>query len=383
MIERTGRLARLLTSAEQLREQTLGSQAGLVDSEARLPVETLARLWDQGFLTLFIPREYDGQGASLLEAALVVEELARGCPSTALLVVIQSLGTLPILIAASPDQKQKWLNSIVHSRKLLSFALSEPEGDDSRETRATREADHFLLSGRKALVTNAGEADWLIVFAATDPQAGLKAGLSAFLLERGAPGLLLARTEPRLGLRGLPPADLVLDACAVSPDQMIGPLGQGYALADSSLQPAGVLLAALAVGLMQATKDLLRQTPSLARLVSGEQKSHPAEHLLAEIAMTLEAGRALTYQAAGDWEAGWTATAESQEGGPKLLAAHAKCFATDSAVRVLQAAIELSGPTALLRDHPLSRLLRDAQCLPVLLRPNPSQRKTIARSLLK
>jgi len=297
--------------------------------------------------------------------------------------VIQSLGTLSILLAGSPDQKQKWLSEIVHCRKLLAFALSEPEADDSQETRATREADHFLLSGRKALVTNAGEADWLIVFAATDPQAGLKAGLSAFLLERGAPGLLLARTEPRLGLRGLPPADLVLDACAVSPDQMIGPLGQGYALADSSLQPAGVLLAALAVGLMQSAKDLLRQNPSLARLASGEQKSHPAEHLLAEIAMTLEAGRALTYRAASDWEAGWTATAEGKEGEPKLLAAHAKCFATDSAVRVLQAAIELSGPTALLRDQPLSRLLRDAQCLPVLLRPNPSQRKTIARSLLR
>src|SRR4030042_299368 len=110
MIERTGRLARLLTSAEQLREQTLGPQAGLVDSEARLPVETLAKLWDQGFLTLFVPREFDGQGASLLEAGLVVEELARGCPSTALLVVIQCLSTLPILIAGPPDQKQQWLS---------------------------------------------------------------------------------------------------------------------------------------------------------------------------------------------------------------------------------------------------------------------------------
>jgi len=375
MFEKTGRLARLLSSAEQIRGELLSPKAAMVDAEARIPVETLAELWEQGFLSVLAPREFDGQGASLLEATLLIEEIARGCASTALLVVIQCLGTLPILIAASPDQKEKWLKEIVHGRKLLAFALSEPEGDDPRETRAEREGEKFLLSGRKAFVTNAGEADWLVVFAATDPGAGLKSGISAFVLERGAAGLHLARTEPRLGLHGLPPADLVFDACAVNPDQMIGPLGQGYSLADSALQPAGVLLAGLAVGLMQSAVDFLREDSALARLAANEAKSHPSEHLLAEIAMTLSASRALTYRAAGAWEAG--------EGEFKLLSPQAKCLATESAVKVLQAAIELKGQTALLADQPLSRLLRDAQCLPVLLRPNPSQRKAIARTLMK
>lgn len=382
MIERTGRLARLLSSAEQLRRELLSPQAGRVDAEARIPVETLAQLWDQGFLSLFVPREYDGQGASLLEGALVVEELARGCPSTALLVVIQCLGTLPLVLAAVTEQKQKWLPELVHQRKLMAFALSEPEGDETQETRAVRQDGQFIISGRKSLITNAAEADRLIVFAATDPQAGLKAGLSAFLLERGAPGVLVARAEPRLGLRGLPAADLVLDACSLGPEQLLGTVGQGYALADAALQPAGVLVAALALGLMQSAVEVLRQNPSLARLGAAEQKSHPAEYLLSEIAMTLEAGRALTYQAAGEWAAGWTPPLDPA-GVPKPIAAHAKCFVTDSAIRVLQWAIELSGPSAILRDHPFSRLLRDAQCLPVLIRPNPSQRKTIARSLLK
>ena len=382
MLEKTGRLARLLSAAEQIRREVLTPQAALVDAEARVPVETLARLWEQGFLSLLVPREFDGQGASLLEATLLVEELARGCVSTALLVVIQALGTLPILLAAGPGQKETWLKEIVHGRKLLAFALSEPEGEDLRESRADREADSYRLTGRKALISNASEADWLVVFAATDSGAGLKAGLSAFLLERGAAGLHLARTEPRLGLRGLPPADLVFDACTVGADRLLGIPGQGYSLAENSLQAGGVLLAGLAVGVMQSAVDRLREEGILARVAAGEGKSHPSEHLAAEIALTLEAGRALAYRAAGAWD---LSAAESGAAGGefKRLGSHAKVFATEAAVRVLQAALELKGPAGLLSDHPLSRLLRDAQCLPVLLRPNPSQRKAIARSLLK
>jgi len=383
MLEKTGRLARLLSAAGQIRQEVLTPKAALVDAEARISVETLARLWDQGFLSLLVPREFDGQGASLLEATLLIEELARGCPSTALLVVIQALGTLPILLAAAPEPKEKWLKEIVHGRKLLAFALSEPEGEDPRESRADREEDSYRLIGRKAFVTHASEADWLVVFATTDSAAGLKSGLSAFLLERGAAGLHLARTEPRLGLRGLPPADLVFDACTVSADHLIGIPGQGYSLAENSLLAAGILLAGLAVGVMQSAVDRLQEEGILAQIAAGEAKSHPSEHLAAEIALTLEAGRALAYRAAGAWDLSAGESGSAGAGDFKRLGAHAKCFATEAAVRVLQAAMELKGQAGLLSDHPFSRLLRDAQCLPVLLRPNPSQRKMIARSMLK
>jgi len=383
MLEKTGRLARLLAAAEQIRKEVLTPKAAVVDAEARVPVETLGRMWDQGFLSLLVPRESDGQGASLLEATLLVEELARGCSSSALLVVIQCLGTLPILLAAAPGQKEKWLKEIVHGRKLLAFALSEPEGEGPAESRADLEAGNYRLAGRKAFVTNAGEADWLIVFAATDSGAGLKSGLSAFLLERGAAGLHLARTEPRLGLRGLPPADLVFDACTVAADGVIGTPGAGYALAENSLSAGCILLAGLATGVMQAAVDRLREEGIPARPALQEGKNHPSEYLLSEIAMTLEASRALAYRAAGAWDL--SAGASGPAGGYdfKGLSLTAKCFTTEAAVRVLQAAMELKGQAGLLHDHPLSRLLRDAQCLPVLLRPNPSQRKVIARSLLK
>jgi alkylation response protein AidB-like acyl-CoA dehydrogenase len=379
MIGMTGRMARLVSDAEQTARDTVSQAAQAMEAEREIPPQVLDRLWEKGFLTLLVPKDYQGQGASFMEMVRVIEVLSEASASVGLLVMLQGLGLIPLVQYASDEQKERWFHKVVHERKFLAFALSEPgafEDEKITETRAVREEEGYLITGRKVFVSRGGEADLVVVFAVTDPEAGLEKGLSAFVLEKGTQGFLLAGEARRPGLAAVPWCEYLFEECRVSESQRLGKEGQGYSIAARALIQAGPLLAATAVGLMQRALEFsiesIRKRGSDWRALNEFQ---PVEILLAEMSVELEASRAITYRAAEAFDEG----AASYFG----LSRHAKTFATQTALSVIERAIELFGNYGVLYEFPLRGMLDEALVLKGMLGANTLQRVAMVRELLR
>jgi alkylation response protein AidB-like acyl-CoA dehydrogenase len=376
----TQRMARLLGKAKEIAGVSAAmSERGMTAADEEMPADVLERLWEAGFMSLFVPREFEGMGAGFLEAARVIEALSEGSASTGLVVLLQCLGTLPILQYGDEVQKEKWLKKIVHERKLLAFALSEPGvfGEEKvTETRAEKKDKGYMINGQKVFVSRGADADLVVVFAVTDPKAGLDKGLSAFLVEKGAPGFMLAGEATRSGMRYVPWSNLRFEGCKVSQDQMIGKKSQGYQMAARALLEAGPLLGAAAAGGMHSA---IRFCSKMIREQGQEWQAmdefQPVEVSLADMAVGLETSRSIVYRAA---EALDESAAEYSR-----LSKIAKSYATDTAVSVVEKGIEMFGNYGVLNDFPLKRMLDEAIALKGMLGANTLHRAAIVRDVLK
>jgi acyl-CoA dehydrogenase len=348
-----------------------------VDATGTFPQASYDALRAAEFHAPHIPEKYGGAGADALATCLVIEEVARACASTSLIPAVNKLGTMPLLLAASEEVKARYLPPVAAGEALFSYGLSEREaGSDtaSMKTRAVPVGDGWVLSGQKSWITNAGVSEYYTVMAVTDPEAGSR-GITAFVVEASDEGFSLGAPERKLGIRGSPTRELLLDRCPLPGDRIVGEPGHGLQIALQTLDHTRVTIGAQAVGIAAGALDVatayVKERRQFGRAVAEFQG---VQFMLADMAMKLEAARQLVYRAA--------AASEREESALSFLGAAAKCFASDVAMEITTDAVQLLGGYGYTRDHPVERMMRDAKVTQIYEGTNQIQRLVIARQLL-
>jgi len=373
----TKRMAELRESAVEA-AGVLRGKAVRTDETGELHPAMLELLWERGFMTMRVPKDFGGCGWSLPECCLAVEELARGCGAAALMVLLQAMAASAVRKHVGDKQKKEWFDRMVNGRQVCAFALSEPApGNEGRAevTTAKKRKTEYLIQGRKTFVSGARDADMVIVFAITNRRAGLKKALSAFMVPAGTTGMLPGLELSRSGLRGVPAVELVFEGCRVGVKALLSRQGAGYAVAKDALIESAPLAAALCCGLLaEAFECTLALVKAARPSASPLSESQPLELSLADMSSLLDAGRALAWSAAGAVE----------EGLPEAerLARESKWTASEGAVEGIDSAVRLLGIEGSLRGSTLERLSRDARSAQLLLGPNHIHRIEVARKLL-
>jgi alkylation response protein AidB-like acyl-CoA dehydrogenase len=349
-----------------------------VDENARFPEEAAEALRAADFHAPHVPEEYGGAGADALATVIVIEEVARACASTSLIPAVNKLGSLPLLLAASEEVKQRYLPPVAAGDSMFSYCLSEPEaGSDaaSMKTRAVLDGDSYVLNGVKRWITNAGVSDFYTVFAVTDPDARSK-GISAFVVEKSDDGVSFGAPEKKLGIKGSPTREVYFDDVRIPAGRMIGDPGTGFGTAMATLDHTRVTIAAQALGIAQGALDYalgyVKERKQFGKAIAEFQG---LQFMLADMGMKIEAARQLTYAAA----------ARSERGDKDLtyFGAAAKCFASDVAMAVTTDAVQLLGGYGYTHDYPVERMMRDAKITQIYEGTNQVQRIVMARQLLK
>ncbi len=339
------------------------------------PIKALAQA---DLFGLVIPEEYGGLGWGTMALCLAVEHLSKYCPGVATTYAASFLGAYPILLFGSKAQKEKYLPEVAAGRKLCAFALTEPQaGSDAAaiRTRAEHDGEHYVLNGIKQWITNGGIADIYIVIALTDPKKGAR-GASAFIVEKGDPGFVVGRKEKKMGLRASVTTELFFTHCRIPKDRLLGREGLGFIVAMKTLDYARVGVGAQAVGLAQGAMELaLKHARTRIQFGQPIYNFQAVSHTFAEMAMRIEAARALVYQTARHLDSG-----AKEISGPSAMA---KAFATDVAMWVAERAVQMMGGYGYMRDYGAEKFMRDAKCLQIYEGTNEIQRNVIARELLK
>jgi len=352
--------------------------AAEADETGEFPKASYEALRSSDFHAPHIPVEYGGAGADALATAIVIEEVARACGSSSLIPAVNKLGTMPLILSASHELKQKYLPKVASGEGMFSYCLSEPEaGSDaaSMTTRAVRDGDFWVLNGVKRWITNAGVSEYYTVFAVTDPAARSR-GISAFVVEKSDPGVSFGAPEKKLGIKGSPTREVYFDNVRIPADRMIGAEGTGFATAMKTLDHTRVTIAAQAIGIAQGALDFaigyVKERKQFGKPVADFQG---VQFMLADMGMKLEVARQMTYVAAGKSERG--------DADLTYFGAAAKCFASDAAMEITTDAVQLLGGYGYTRDYPVERMMRDAKITQIYEGTNQVQRIVMARQLLK
>ena len=349
------------------------------DREHRFPEEIIRELGEMGLLGVLVEERYGGAGIGKASYAVVVEELARVCPSTAVTVsVTNSVCCWPIAEFGSEEQKQRFLPELAGGGCLGGFGLTEPgSGSDaaSLRTTAARDGDEWVLNGEKAWITNAGVAGYFVVMAKSDPERG-KRGISAFVVPADAPGLKVGTPENKLGLRASRTAPLVFEECRIPADNLLGEEGEGFYIALATLDHSRLGIAAQAVGIQQRALELACEYARDREQFGVPIARHQAiQFKIAEISTSLAAARVLTRQAAA-------AADENRPAAPRL-AAEAKLFAAEAANRACYEALQIHGGNGFCEEYEIARLYRDVRVTTIYEGTSEIHRLVIARHLLR
>jgi alkylation response protein AidB-like acyl-CoA dehydrogenase len=359
-------------------ESELRPIAAKIDAEERIPPEILRKMGELGFYGIPYPEEWGGAGLDTLSSALVVEEIARVCGSTALTVAAHiSLGTYPLFKYGTPAQKEKYLRGLVTGEYIGAFGLTEASaGSDAGGTRTTavRDGDFWVLNGTKNWITSGGIARTVILAARTTKDKGVK-GISAFLLEHPTPGFTVAKDEQKLGVRGSQTVELSLRDVRVPAGALLGEVDKGFSIFLDTLDGGRIGIGALSVGLAQGVFEL-----SIEYAKTRQQFGQPIGNfqglswILSDMAVRIEAARQLV----------WNAARLRDAGRPyKKEAAMAKLFASEAAMWVTTKAIQVHGGNGYSREYPVERFFRDAKLMEIGEGTSEIQRTVIARELLK
>ncbi|MBB5788389.1 acyl-CoA dehydrogenase family protein [Jiangella mangrovi] len=366
------------SAVRELCTDKVAPHAAEADETGTFPQASYDALRSADFHAPHIPEEYGGAGADALATCIVIEEIARACASSSLIPAVNKLGTMPLLLAASPSVLQKYLPPVAAGQAMFSYGLSEREaGSDtaSMTTRAVRDGDGWVLSGQKSWITNAGVSQYYTVMAVTDPSAGSR-GITAFVVESTDEGFSFGAPERKLGIKGSPTRELLFDRCWIPSDRVVGDLGQGLKIALRTLDHTRVTIGAQAVGIaagaVAAATAYVQERQQFGRPIADFQG---VQFMLADMAMKTEAARQMVYRAA--------AASERDESSLGFLGAAAKCFASDVAMQVTTDAVQLFGGYGYTRDYPVERMMRDAKITQIYEGTNQIQRMVMARQLLK
>jgi len=362
----------------QFCDERIAPRAARTDATGEYDWEAFKLLVSMELPALGIPADYGGTGADLVTQAIATEELARACASTSLMFLISKLGMLPVMNFGSEELKQTYLPRIASGQSQASYGLSEADaGSDvaSMTTRAVRDGDHYVITGTKQWITNAGISDLYLVFAKTDPSAGHR-GISAFLVEADW-GVQVVKYEHKMGIKGSPTGALVFDEMRVPATHLVGQEGQGFYIAMHTLDRSRPTIGAQAVGIAQGALDYatgyMKERKAFGRPIAELQG---LQFMVADMGMKLEAARGLVYRACAMVDDG------DPRGELSKIGAMAKAFASDVAMQVTTDAVQLLGGYGYTTEFPVERMMRDAKITQIYEGTNQIQRVVIARKLL-
>ena len=356
----------------------IAPRAAEIDRTGEFPEDIRQLLAAQDVLALPFPVEHGGVGGDLLTICLAIEQIARACATSSLILIVQELGSLPLLIAGSPEQQARWFPDLAAGRTLAAFGLTEPEaGSDaaSIRTRAVADGDSYVITGTKRFITNGSVAGLITVFAVTDPDAPRHRRLSCFAVEVPAEGFRVERLEHKLGIRGSPTAELSFNGVRVPAANRIGAEGDGFGIAMATLDRSRPGVAAQAVGISQGALDVAaayaRERKQFGQRIGDFQM---IAAMLADMDAQTEAARQLLYTACAVIEAGDADAAR--------WSAMCKLVAGDTAMRVTTDAVQVLGGYGYIDEFPVERMMRDAKITQIYEGTQQVQRLVIARALL-
>jgi alkylation response protein AidB-like acyl-CoA dehydrogenase len=363
-----------------LARERIAPRAAEIDASHEFPWDVVELYRENGVFGLFHEEEFGGLGTGVLLSLVAIEEVAKVCATSALILAVQELGSLGLKLAGSAEQRERYLPRLASGEWLGAYALTESgSGSDSAAMRTTArlEGDAYVLDGSKRFITNAGVAQLYTVFAKTDLAAG-HAGISAFLVEADTPGFAVARLEPKLGIAGSTTGELVFDSCRVPAANLLGAEGEGFPIAMRILDRSRPGVAAQALGIAQGATDY-----ALEYAKTRETMGRPiAEHQLiqaklADMETECEAARGLLYRFGQMVDAGVD--------GPELTkaSAMAKLKCGDVAMAVTTEAVQILGGYGYIKEYPVERFMRDAKITQIYEGTQEIQRLVIAREMLK
>ncbi len=359
------------------KEKILPARAEL-DEKGEFPWEILKVLAEVGLFGVYIPEEYGGLGFGNLENCLVVEELSKVCIGVSVSFAASGLGTYPILLFGSEEQKKKYLPDIAAGTRLAAFGITESSaGSDSASIRTTakKDGDKYIINGVKQWITNAGEAEVYSFIAKTDPKKGPR-GASAFIIEKGNEGFSFGAKENKLGIRASATRELIFEDCVIPAENLIAREGMGFIVAMKNFDQTRTGIAAQAVGLAAGALNETIMYAHERKTFGKSIISHQAvQHMLANMATEIEAARALTYQSARYCDSGAKDMSK--------YSSMAKLFASDVCMKVTTDAVQIFGGYGYMKEYPVEKMMRDAKILQIYEGTNQIQRNVIGQFLIK
>lgn len=365
------------TAREITNEKIIPVRAEL-DEKNQFPREILQDIAKADLFSIFVPEEYGGFGGGCFEIVLALEELARGCVGVATSFAASALGIFPVLIAGSEEQKQKYMPDIASGKRWAAFGLTESNaGSDASGIRTTAilDGDEWVLNGTKQWITNGGESQIYTIIALTDPKKGAR-GASIFVVEDGDPGFSYGKKEDKMGIRSSSTRELILKDCRIPQDRLVGRRGTGFITVMKTLDMSRPGIASLGIGLAQAALDeavtYAKQRVQFGKPIISFQA---VQHILADMAIQLEAARSLVY-----------AAAKHIDVHPKdmsKVSSMCKVFATDMAMKVTTDAVQVLGGYGYMKEYPVEKMMRDAKILQIYEGTNQIQRNVVGQELNK
>ena len=370
----------ILETVRRIADRQLRPEAAELDATGAFPQRALETFAQNGLLNPLLPAEYGGVGTSFLTFSLILEEIAKACASSALLLIAQADGMLPILHGGSPELKKRFLDRLGGDSPLVTaLAATEPSaGSDllSMRTRADKKGDRYVVNGQKCFITNGSVADFFVLYAFTDTKKKTR-GISAFVVEKGTPGLVYGKNENKMGMRGSVNSELFFEDMQIPEENRIGKEGQGFSNLMNTLGMSRMFCASQAVGLAQAALD---EAVAYAgqRIQFGKPLGalSPIQFMVAEMTAAVEASRLLTREAAQLFDA-------RDEARAGVYAAMAKFTASDTAMRVTTDAVQILGGYGYMKDYPVERMMRDAKLTQIYTGTNQIMRLVVGRSILQ
>ncbi len=364
--------------ARQIAEEHILPVRAELDETGEFPWDIMKNLAQADMFRVFIPEQYGGLGTGALELCLVVEELSRICLGVSTTYAANALGTYPILLFGNEEQKQKYLPDIAEGKRLVAFALTEPNaGSDAGgiQTVATKDGDYYILNGRKQWITNGGEAEIYTVIALTDKSKGAR-GASAFIVEKGTPGFSFGKKENKMGIRASATRELIFEDCRIPKENLLGKEGMGFIVAMKTLDQSRVGVGAQGVGVAQgAFEEAAKFAKQRIQFGQPVISFQAVQHMLADMAIQIEAARALVYSVARYIDSGAKDITKAS--------AMAKTFATDVAMKVTVDAVQVMGGSGYMKEYPVEKMMRDAKILQIYEGTNQIQRNVIGQAIIK
>jgi alkylation response protein AidB-like acyl-CoA dehydrogenase len=362
----------------QLADERIAPRAAEIDATSEFPWDLKQLLAEQDLLGTGFEERHGGTGLDGIGQAIVVEEIARADATTSLIPIIQKLGALPIMLAGSDEQKDRYFPRLATGEWLPAFALTEAgAGSDvaAMRMRASRDGDDYVLNGTKRFITHGSIANVLTVFALTDPEAGGRKGMSGFIVETETPGFSVARLEHKMGIRGSPTAELNFDDVRVPAANRLGEEGDGFKIAMATLDRSRLAIAAQAVGIAQGATDAALGYAAERRQFEGRIVDFQAiQFMLADMASRTEAARQLVYVA--------SARVDDEDPNLAYWTSAAKLIAGDTAMQVTTDAVQVFGGYGYVTEYPVERMMRDAKITQLYEGTQQIQRLVIARRLM-
>ncbi|MGD2278876.1 MAG: acyl-CoA dehydrogenase family protein [Candidatus Omnitrophota bacterium] len=362
----------------QIAEEKIKPVAAEYDEKNEFPREVVKVFGESDICGIYIPEQYGGMGGGVFELALATEELSWGCGGIALAFAATGLGAFPIILFGNEEQKTKHLPDIASGKKLAAFALTEAEaGSDagSIKTSAKKDGDHYILNGTKQWITNGGEAEVYTVIAMTDKSRGAR-GASAFIVEKDTPGFTFGKKEDKMGIRGSVTRELIFNDCRIPKENLLGKEGLGFIVAMKTFDFSRPGVAAQAIGIAQrALDEAVKYAHERKQFGHSISYFQGVQFMLADMAIQLEAARALVY-----------AAARMIDNGDKDIAkvsAMCKTMASDTAMKVTTDAVQVFGGYGYMKEYPVEKLMRDAKITQIYEGTNQIQRGVIGAALIK